>query len=221
MILGLTGGYCSGKNAAAAMLNARGWFCIDVDALGHRALAESVEAVVELLGPGVLADPQPSFMEASAGGGGPRPAGPAPVGSRAPLDRKKIGAAVFADPALLKRYEAIVHPAMLRLLDEAIDAAGTTEDARVCINAAILYRLPQLARCDVVVEIRASVISRILRGRLRDGLSARLVLDRIRRQKPLWKAGESYRGERLIIRNDGGLAALERRIDRLERTLSG
>lgn len=221
MILGLTGGYCSGKNAASVMLAARGWLCIDVDALGHRALEENAEAVVELLGPGVIADPHPGVMEASAGGGGPRAAGSAPAVSRARLDRKRIGAAVFADSALLKRYEAIVHPAMLRLLDEAIDAAGPENEAKVCINAAILYRLPQLARCDVVVEIRASVLSRVLRGRLRDGLSARLVLDRIRRQKPLWTAGETYRGKRIIIRNDGGLAALERRVDRLDRALSG
>lgn len=221
MILGLTGGYCSGKNAAAAMLTARGWLCIDVDALGHRALEESAEAVVDLLGPGVIADPRPGVMEASFGGGGPRTAGAAPSGSRARLDRKKIGAAVFADPALLKRYEAIVHPAMLRLLDEAIDVAGPQPAARVCINAAILYRLPQLARCDAVAEIRASVVTRLIRGRLRDGLSAGLVLDRIRRQKPLWKAGASYRGERIIIRNDGGLAALERRVDRLNRALTG
>lgn len=221
MILGLTGGYCSGKNAAAAMLADRGWSCVDVDSLGHRALAENAEAVVELLGPSVVADPQPSVADASAGGGCPRRAGEAPAGSLVRLDRKKIGAAVFADPALLKRYEAIVHPAMLRLLDEAIDAAGPIAAAKVCINAAILYRLPQLARCDIVVEIRASVLSRIFRGRLRDGLPARLVLDRIRRQKPLWKAGESFQGERIIIRNDGGLGTLERRIDRLDRALSG
>lgn len=221
MILGLTGGYCSGKNAAAAMLTARGWLCIDVDALGHRALQECVEAVVELLGPGVVAPQAPNVMDATVGDGGKPTAGAASVGGQARLDRKKIGAAVFADPALLKRYEAIVHPAMLRLLDEAIDAARPIADVKICINAAILYRLPQLARCDAVAEIRASVVMRLVRGRLRDGLSAGLVLDRIRRQKPLWEAGASYRGERIIIRNDGGLAALERRIDRLDRALSG
>lgn len=220
MILGLTGGYCSGKNAVAAMLSVRGWLCIDVDALGHRALEETAEAVVKLLGPGVVADPSLGAPAASVGIDSPRTEGQAAM-SRFRLDRKKIGAAVFADPALLKRYEAIVHPAMLRLLDEAIDVAGPQPAARVCINAAILYRLPQLARCDAVAEIRASVVTRLIRGRLRDGLSAGLVLDRIRRQKPLWKAGASYRGERIIIRNDGGLAALERRVDRLNRALTG
>jgi dephospho-CoA kinase len=220
LILGLTGGYCSGKNAAAAMLAVRGWLCIDVDALGHLALEETAEAVVELLGPGVVADPSPGALAAPVGSDSPCAEGQAAV-SRIRLDRKKIGAAVFADPALLKRYESIVHPAMLRLLDEAIDAAGPQPAARVCINAAILYRLPQLARCDAVAEIRASLVTRLIRGRLRDGLSAGLVLDRIRRQRPLWKAGESYRGERIVIRNDGGLAVLERRVDRLNRALSG
>lgn len=203
------------------MLTARGWLCIDVDALGHLALEESSQAVVGLLGPGVFADPRPSAAGAAVGDGGHRKGGAAAVEGRARLDRKKIGEAVFADPTLLKRYEAIVHPAMLRLLDEAIDAAGPIDEAKVCINAAILYRLPQLARCDAVLELRASAITRLIRGRLRDGLSAGLVLDRIRRQKPLWKAGESYRGVRIVIRNDAGLSSLERRIDRVNRSLTG
>lgn len=219
MILGLTGGYCSGKNAAAAMLAARGWSCIDVDALGHRALEECAEEVIGLLGPGVLARSLSPAVSAAGGGG----AGvvEAAAEGRARLDRKRIGAAVFADPELLIRYEAIVHPAMNRLLDEAIEAAGPQPDAKVCINAAILYRLPQLARCEAVVEIRASIVTRVFRGRLRDGLGVRLVLDRLRRQRPLWAAGERYAGRRIIIRNDADLAALERRIDGVSRALVG
>jgi len=38
LILGLTGGYCTGKSTAAAILEADGWKVVNVDLLGHRAL---------------------------------------------------------------------------------------------------------------------------------------------------------------------------------------
>ena len=113
MILGLTGGYCAGKSTAAAILKDEGWTIIDVDALGHRALELSASAVADILGPQVL-------------GPDGRP------------DRRAIGAIVFADPRLLERYEAVVHPAMNALVAEAVAGAGE----RACVDAALLYRLP-------------------------------------------------------------------------------
>mgnify|MGYP001183749579 FL=1 len=38
MIVGITGKYCSGKNAVAAEFERRGYFHIEVDKLGHAAL---------------------------------------------------------------------------------------------------------------------------------------------------------------------------------------
>jgi hypothetical protein len=51
LILGLTGGYCAGKNEVAAILGSLGWTCVDVDAMGHRALEYCLPEVVKLLGP--------------------------------------------------------------------------------------------------------------------------------------------------------------------------
>lgn len=185
MILGLTGGYCAGKNTVARLLAERGWVCCDVDLLGHAALERSLPAVTELLGPGILR----------------------PDGSP---DRREIGRRVFADPALLARYEAVVHPALFALVDEAV------EDARgrdLCLNAAILYKLPQVARCEAVIEVRSPLPARIRRGRARDGLPLAAVLDRIRRQRPLWERRRDYEGRLCILRNSGSEARLARRLD--------
>lgn len=95
MILGLTGGYCAGKNAVASLLEERAWTCIDLDRLGHWALAANEAPVQALLGP---------ITRGPDGG----------------LDRKAIAALVFSDAGLLARYEDIVRPAMLGLLDEAL-----------------------------------------------------------------------------------------------------
>lgn len=183
MTVGLTGGYCAGKSSAAALLRGMGWSVIDVDALGHDALSRSAGAVAELLGPGALKKD-----------GSP--------------DRRAIGALVFADPSLLALYEAIIHPTMNALAAEAVEKAGD----RVCVDAALLYRLPVAAACDSIIEIRAPLLSRIARGRFRDGLGVLAILKRIARQRPLWVAGRAYADKTIVVRNHGGKASFEREI---------
>ena len=183
MTLGLTGGYCAGKSSAAAALREAGWTVIDVDSLGHAALERSAAEVARLLGPGSLkAD------------GGP--------------DRRAIGAMVFADPALLARYEAVVHPAMNALVEEAVSRAGP----KACVDAAILYRLPIAAACDTIIEVRAPLALRLLRGRARDGLGSLAILRRIRSQKPLRAAGSAWEGKTVVVSNAWGAGVFKRRV---------
>lgn len=185
MILGLTGAYCSGKNLAADILSRSGWHCVDVDRLGHRALELALPAVLRLLGP-----------EARRPDGGP--------------DRAYIGRRVFASASLLAEYEALVHPQMHRLLDEELAAH---RNQALCINAAILYRLPQVTRCELIIELHAPLLLRMRRARRRDGLPWLRILDRMRRQAGLLRAGSAYKDRRIQVSNHGGrqelAAALE------------
>lgn len=183
MILGLTGGYCTGKSTAAAVLQDEGWTIVDVDALGHRALELSAIAVADILGPQVL-------------GPDGRP------------DRRAIGAIVFADPRLLERYEAVVHPAMNALVADAVAGAGD----RVCVDAALLYRLPVVGDCDAIIEIRTSLVVRLFRAWFRDGLGPLPALARIARQRQLWAAGNRFDGVRYVVWNRGDRGGLERRL---------
>jgi dephospho-CoA kinase len=90
-ILGLTGSIGMGKSAVAAMFRGLGVPVFDADAAVH-----------ELQGPGgaCLAPIEREF---------PGTTGPAGV------DRQKLGAAVFGNPAALRRLEAIVHPEVAEL----------------------------------------------------------------------------------------------------------
>jgi dephospho-CoA kinase len=181
-ILGLTGGYCSGKNQAGRTIEALGWDLIDVDRLGHEALAVCAHRLAETFGPGILRND-----------GG--------------IDRKALGAILFSDPARMKTHEAIVHPVMLSLLDKRIEAS-----ARPCINAALLYRFPQCARCSLVLEVRSPLLARIRRGMQRDGLKALQVVKRIWSQRHLWKLRPADSPEVIIIRNSGSEADLDARV---------
>lgn len=192
MILGLTGGYCAGKNEAAAILSGLGWTCIDVDALGHRALEYSLPEVVRLLGP-----------VAQRTDGLP--------------DRKAIGHLVFSDKTMMEKFEALVHPVMFALTDKAMSAAGEGQGGKVCLNAAILYRMPQAARCQTILEVRAPLLARIRRGKARDGIPTLRILQRICSQRMLWRAGRPYADKIIRIRNNGDRQQLARTIEAMSR----
>lgn len=161
MILGLTGGYCAGKNEVATLLEERGWRVADVDKLGHAALAESRENLAGAFGPSIV----------SADGS---------------IDRARLGAIVFSDPAELQKLESIVHPAMYALLDRAIESAAERGEKRFCINAALLYRFPQAAACDAIIEVRAPLYLRLARAARRDSIAGPEAIKRIASQRAFW-----------------------------------
>ena len=221
-LIGLTGGYCAGKNTVAEMLERRGWASIDVDRLGHRALEIARDEVVERFD----AEARERF-------------GRGLVDADGRLDRKLLGAIVFSDPRKLAEHEAIIHPVMFDLVDERVaelrekarptggaDAGG---ESRIVINAAILYKMPIVAECSATIEVRAPLLLRLKRARVRDGLGPLRALDRIRRQAPLWRlrpkgpsamvaadgGGRSLLGAPVSLRNAGDAADLEKRLERL------
>jgi dephospho-CoA kinase len=90
-VLGLTGSIGMGKSAVAAMLRGLGVPVFDADAAVH-----------ELQGPnGACLEPIERAFPGTTG-----PAG---------VDRQKLGAAVFGNPAALKVLEQIVHPEVAEL----------------------------------------------------------------------------------------------------------
>src|SRR5262245_28156377 len=90
-LTGLTGNIACGKSSVLAMLEELGAHVIDADRVTHelqRPGQPVYDAIVAEFGADILATP-----------GGP-------------IDRRALGAIVFADPAALRRLEQIVHPAV-------------------------------------------------------------------------------------------------------------
>lgn len=98
IIVGLTGNIGTGKSTVARMLAELGADAIDADKVAHQVIRAGTPghaSVVEAFGPEVLA----------------------PDGE---IDRKRLGARVFADPTALARLEAIVHPAVIEVVARRI-----------------------------------------------------------------------------------------------------
>jgi len=192
MVLGLTGPYCAGKDAAARVLERRGFRVLDVDAIGHEVLEDLRGEVAEAFGPGVLR-------------------------ADGTIDRRALGRIVFADPAALARHEAIVHPAMaarVRSLAAGERAAG--RDAAV--NAALLRHMGLDGLCDAVLEVRACAPVRLLRGLRRDRLGLAQVLRRMRVQRrQSRRLNRTAPGvDTYIVRNDRATTRrLELSVDRI------
>jgi dephospho-CoA kinase len=189
-LIGLTGGYCSGKNEVAHILESLGWVTVDVDALGHEALVMRKNELTATFGPSILT-------------------------AEGYIDRKSLGALVFSDPVKLAVHESIVHPAMLDLLDMAIDAGSK----KCCIHAALLYRFPQVHRCDFIIEVQAPYEVRVARAMIRDGIGPVKARERISLQHSLWKLRPRNGPAVYFIRNDGDLERLRDSVTKLVESL--
>jgi dephospho-CoA kinase len=127
--MGLTGGIASGKSAVAAMLREMGFPVLEADVVSHK-----------LLEPG-----QPAHDQVL------RDFGAELADSAGRIDRAKLGALVFADPAKLAKLNSILHPRVaeiiLRQFEEwqrsGVRDAGFVE-AALLIEAGIAGKLDGL-----------------------------------------------------------------------------
>lgn len=189
--IGLTGGIGSGKSTAAKILAELGAPAIDADKVGHEIYQPGTPAYRELIdafGEGILA-------------------------SDRTIDRRKLGPIVFADPAALKRLNAIVHPKMFARMGEMVAAMRRGGETRpIVIEAAILIEAnwqPLFDEVWLVTASRDRVIERVERDR---GLKPEQTEARIRAQL---SDDERRKYATSVIRNDGTLEELRAAVTRL------
>jgi dephospho-CoA kinase len=196
--VGLVGGIGAGKSLLAEALQRRGAFVLDADAVGHALLQQrpASEAVVRRFGPEILAEP----------------AGP---GQPPRIDRKALGAIVFADPSARRDLEAILHPRMRRTFERAI--ARTVRGGKhraVVLDAAVLFEAGWDSLCDCVVFVDAPRDQRLARLAASRGWSDEDLKAREAAQLPL--AEKQARSSTTVV-NDGTPEALDEQAGRLWR----
>jgi dephospho-CoA kinase len=182
-IVGITGAPAAGKSAFARRLSDLGAAVIDVDALGHDALARPRvrDAVVQAFGASALA-------------------------SDGSLDRRALARIAFASDAARVRLEGIVHPVVRQALAQRIDAARASGAPLVALDCALLFEGGLDGLCDLVVAVDAPEPLRLARAQARHGWDADEVARRMRGQLPAEE--KRARADRVVV-NDGDESRLE------------
>jgi dephospho-CoA kinase len=115
---GLTGGVASGKSTAARMFEKLGAKIVDADRIGHEFLASTSPAYPEII--------RHFGCEILEPGG--------------EINRRRLGAMVFADPEELRALNAIVHPRIIARVEErAGRLAGENPGAIILVDAALIF----------------------------------------------------------------------------------
>ncbi|MFY9689792.1 MAG: dephospho-CoA kinase [Candidatus Acidiferrales bacterium] len=130
--VGLTGGIASGKSTVDRMLRDRDYMVLDADAIAHELLEPlqaAHDAVVREFGREILR-------------------------ADATIDRGKLGAIVFADPAKRERLNAILHPRIREISDDwfaRLDRPGgpaiAFEDAALILEAGLRKYFDRVVVC--------------------------------------------------------------------------
>lgn len=154
MIIGITGGSGCGKTTALRVLESMGFTCLDADQIYHELLVSDTAMLAQ------LSETFPGTVENGV------------------LNRKKLGAIVFADPSALLKLNAITHPAVKREVERRLAAC---DNAAIDAYGLVEGKLSEL--CDHTVAVVADRTVRIARLTARDHLSPEAAEARLNAQK--------------------------------------
>ena len=186
LIVALTGGIGAGKSHVAKYFHQLGSYVFDADQLARAAIergSAGFDEVVTTFGDQILKDGD--------------------------IDRRKLGEIIFADPTAKAKLEAIIHPEVKRLFDEA--------KKDLPLDAIVIYEIPLLvesksgSRFDYSITVESDVDTRTQRLKER-GLATHEIVGRM--------AAQASREERvshcdLVIENHGDEDALLRQVEEI------
>lgn len=186
--IGLTGGIGSGKSFVAKLFAERGASIIDTDALAHQLTAPQGIAM-----PAILQQFGSAFLTQDGA-----------------MDRTKMREHVFADAAAKKKLEAILHPLIRDLAENAADAATGSYPIFVVPLLVESGRWKDRVSRVLVVDCPEDVQIRrvVLRNRFSEDQVRSIMAMQASRKARLDAADD-------VILNDADVTALAPQVDRL------
>lgn len=185
-IVGLIGAIGAGKSTVAIMMGEMGCAVFDADKAGHEVLQrpDVIRRLQSLLGHDIVND---------AGA----------------VDRGKVGAIVFADPAKRRDLEVVVHPAIRDLFESAKQNAMDQHVDILVLEAPVLLEAGWNDACDLLVFVDAPREQRIERLKVRGWTEADLTA----REAAQWPNDQKSALAQFVVTNDSSLAACRQQVN--------
>ena len=197
LLVGLTGSIATGKSTVSRMFAHLGARVLDADLLAREVVMPGQPAylkIVEEFGQGVVRDD-------------------------GTLDRKALGAIVFAEPARRKRLEEITHPAIAARQQRILSVLDEEAFEGIVIwDVALLFETGGLARMDRVVVVATDPETELARLMSRDGMAEADARARIASQMPV---AEKAKRAHYVIDNSGDRALTEHQVKVVYEALLG
>jgi dephospho-CoA kinase len=192
IVLGLTGSIGMGKSATAKMFAEAGVPVHDSDETVHRLYSGKAAPLVEAAFPGTT--------EAGV------------------VDRVKLAGQVLADPALLKKLEAIIHPLVRADADAFLEKHRAAGAPLAVLDIPLLFETGGRNRVDKVVVVTASPEIQRERVLARPGMSEEKFLSILAKQVP---DAEKRRQADFIIDTGNGFDAARKAVGAVIGELTG
>ena len=192
----LTGGIGTGKTYVRTRFQSRGVPAVDADAIVHDALGAGTPVaaqVAERFGPGVLE----------------------PDGA---VNRRRLGALVFADGAARRQLEQIVHPFVFESIAAWFAALPVaTDPAWALADVPLLFETGRDGWFDKVIVAACPPEEQVRRIIARDALSESDARARVAAQQPI---GEKVLRADYVVWTDRGFGETDRQVDEIYRLLT-
>ena len=192
----LTGGIATGKSHVRAEFERLGVPTLDSDVLARAVVAPGtpgLAAIVARFGQGVL-------------------------DARQALDRKKLGAIVFADAAARHDLEQIVHPAVQAATEAWFASIDRARHPIAIADIPLLYEVGRERDFDAVIVAACDPGAQLRRLMARDALTETEARQRIEAQ---WPIEEKVRRADHVIRTDGTFEETNHQVRALLEQLHG
>jgi dephospho-CoA kinase len=191
----LTGGIASGKSTVARMFVELGAPVVDADLIAREVVAPGQPALADIV----------------------RAFGAGVLDAAGELDRKKLGAIVFADDAKRRALNAITHPRIAAVTQSRLAELRARGEPVALYEAALLVENNIHHGLDGLIVVSTDEARQRERLAARDALDAAAVGARLAAQAPL---AEKLAAATWVIDNSGSLDDTRRQVNALWQTLT-
>lgn len=198
-VIGLTGGIGSGKSTVAQLFREENIPVVDADQISREVTSPGKSAYVDIV----------------------RRFGEEFLFPDGRIDRKKLGAVVFAHPEKRSELEAITHPHIRERIREAIKVLASEGHEIAIVEAALIHEKGRQGMVQAVIGLRCEKRLQVERLMSRDGITREEALRMVSAQMD---PEEKVRASDYVIDNSGDLAETRTQVRALAaklRRLSG